>query len=138
MGTSTNGILAYGVDLADNIDWDELYTGSDECEACNNSEDGWESDRACCFDGPDEYVGHVLKAAGITGVGVTWHCSYDYPMFIVGTRRWSAYRGGPVEIPVDSLTVDPGESKKIIKALKVLGLYEDGMTPSWLLCSIWG
>lgn len=32
------------------------------------------------------------------GVFLTLHCSYDYPMHIIGTEAVTAYRGTPMEI----------------------------------------
>src|SRR5688572_5233765 len=89
VGTSTDGILAYGVDLQelDSSDFPD-YRDADECDACAATD--WETRCGECFEGLEEYVEAALGKSGIKGVGLTRHCSYDYSMWILGTRSFRA------------------------------------------------
>jgi|SRR5687768_3415061 len=135
MGVSTDGILAYGVDLQelDSSDFPD-YRDATECEECAATD--WEKRCGECFEGLDEYVSAVLKKAGITGVSLIMHCSYEYPMWILGTHRFTAYRGSPTDVPVDTLAVPEEERGAIRLALTVLGQKQE--EPAWLLATIWG
>jgi len=135
VGTSTDGILAYGVDLQelDSSDFPD-YRDADECDACAATD--WQKRCGECFEGLDEYVSAVLKKAGITGVSLIMHCSYEYPMWILGTHRFRAYRGSPTDVPLNVLTVPEEETEAIRRALTVLG--QGPKKPRWLLASIWG
>ena len=118
MSTSTNGILAYGIDLGEDVDWEEL--GYD-----------WDADK-------DEFVSERLAAEGIKGVGLTRHCSRSEPMWLLTSRSVVVHRGEVVTLNnKERLNVPALETLAIGEAARVLGLATD-VTPQWLLVSFWG
>lgn len=116
MSTSTDAILAYGIDLGEDIDWEEL--------GC-----GWDQDA-------DEFVSKRLAAEGIEGVHLTQHCSLSSPMWLLTSRSIKAYRGDVVTLNKERLNVPALETLAIGEAARVLGLAAD-VTPQWLLVSFW-
>lgn len=125
MGVSTDAILAYGYELPE-IDPEEL-------EWVDEDEDGY-------FDLHDA-VDSRLKEAGITGVGLTSHCSVDYPMHLLTTYERTSWRGSVGKVDAHELVARPsseGWDEKLSAALKVLGLTSPQDRPSWLLVSDWG
>jgi hypothetical protein len=135
MGQSTDGILAYGVDLGE-FDPDEFdgYAETEECDACRAT--NWGVRCGECFDDFEGYVSARLKGAGIQGISVVRHCSESRPMYILCTQSWRAWRGYPVKVSPHQSDVFPGDIQKIRDALKVLGL--EPQKPAWLLASDWG
>jgi len=134
MGTSTDGILAYGVDLQklDSSDFSD-YQNTDECEECSVTD--WGVPCGECYGGLEDYVDAVLRRAGITGVGLIRHCSDLSPMYILGSRSFRARRGSPVKIATDTLEVSEEERGAIRLALTVLE--QEQQQPAWLLASDW-
>jgi hypothetical protein len=117
VSTSTNGILAYGIDLGEDVDWEEL--GYD-----------WDVDK-------DEFVSKRLAAEGIKGVGLTRHCSFSYPLWLLTSRSIVVHRGDVHTLDKAFLNVPTLETLAIGEAARVLGLATD-VTPQWLLVSFWG
>ncbi len=132
MGTSTDGILAYGVDLP-------------EYEGCDYSDLPWAEDGDDEFGDtiarlaggrqyPEEgWLDDKRKAAEACGLELVFHCSYDYPMYILAVRgtEHTASRGYPTEIK-ELPTPDATKLREWCKK------YEIECDPKWLLCSLWG
>lgn len=133
MSTSTDGILAYGIDLSHDVDWKELgYVHVDDCE-CGDAFDECRK----CFDDEGDWLSARLTAEGIKGVGLTRYCSLSYPMWLLTSRSITAYRGdAPVVVDKAFLNVPALETLAIGEAARVLGLATD-VTPQWLLVSFW-
>src|SRR5688572_8483796 len=102
MGVSTNGILIYGVDLGElELDESDGYVQEDACDECAATD--WEVRCGGCFDGVASFLEAKLEAAGIEGVQLTLHCSLDSPMYLLGVRTCTAYRGDPVTVSAETL-----------------------------------
>lgn len=124
MGQSTDAILAYGFVLPDGVQYDVEW--SDE-----------ESDD---YEGLEEDAETQLKAAGITGVRITSHCSHDYPMYLLTTSSTTAWRGSPGIVDASDMVAAPiaGDwDAKLRTAMAVLGLTSEQSAPAWILCSDW-
>ena len=75
------------------------------------------------------------------GVWFESHCSGDYPMYVLATAAFQAYRGYAEVVDVDRLRDDPvagGWDAKLAEALRVLEVTPTQEKPSWLLVSYWG
>lgn len=132
MSTSTDAILAYGIDLGEGIDLEGLgYVHGDDCD-CGLAFD----DCPKCFDNEGEFLSARLKAAGVTGVGLTRHCSLSSSMWLLTSREVRAYRGDVVTLNKERLNVPALETLAIGEAARVLGVAAD-VTPQWLLVSFW-
>ena len=96
MGQSTNGILAFGVDLGDEIPkWLWKHTGVDE-----NGDD------------PHEELEKALAAQGLY---LIMHCSGDYPMYLLAYNEQVANRGSVVKVDLtvpDDLSAWPKKAGK--------------------------
>lgn len=130
MSTPTDAILAYGIDLGEGIDWEELgYVHVEDCEydykECGN-----------CFENEAEFLSARLKVAGITGVGLTRHYSLSSPMWLLTSREIGAYDGDVVKLNKERLNVPALETLAIGEAARVLGVAAD-VTPQWLLVAFW-
>lgn len=133
MSTSTDAILAYGIALSEYVDWElHGYVHVDDCE-CGDAFDECPK----CFDNEGEFVSARLKAAGITGVGLTRHCSWSFPMWLLTSREITSHQGCAVELDKEELNVPAQETLAIGEAARALGLAAD-VTPKWLLVSFWG
>lgn len=130
MSTSTNGILAYGIDLDEDVNWEELgYVHVDDCkcdyEGCTN-----------CADTEEDWLSARLAAEGIKGVGLTRYCSLSSPMWLLTSRSVTVHRGSVHTLDKAFLNVPALETLAIGEAARVLGLAAD-VTPQWLLVSFW-
>jgi hypothetical protein len=138
MGVSTDAILAYGVDLGDDIDLDWLEDVDDIGEALESRlleklagfTDEW-------TDGDETYFDRKQAAEEKTGVEIEYHCSYDYPMYFLAARGsvTRANRGYPQKVPT-LLSRTRYWDESLLEAQKALGL--EVKTPGWYLFSMWG
>lgn len=109
MGQSTNGVLFYG------------YCWSEERTPFPADDADW------------------TEATRALAVEVDSHCSADCPMpFIaaVGSKRL-AYRGRPVRLALDALTVDPLWDVALERFVAELGIAKPHDKPGWWLVSDW-
>lgn len=153
MGTSTDGILAYGYDLGGPDEgWNIRFAGvEDEYENPD-----WYDDENEEGDGFGEVaMKRLLAAVGFTetdwraegyrerlraaeaAVGVTFeaHCSGDYPMHLITAKVFTARRGHAKEV---DFTLPDNADERLAWALDVLGIDVDDKKPAWLLASYWG
>jgi hypothetical protein len=140
MGTSTNGILAYGYDLGDPQDdfdpddfpWYDEDEGFDESAekallaAHGFTETDWRA---------DGYFERKSAAEKTIGVELVAHCSGDYPMYLLAAARQTARRG---YVEVVDRTVPDNADERLRWALGVLGITPKAEKPQWLLVSYWG
>jgi hypothetical protein len=132
VSTSTDGILAYGIDLGEGVDWEELgYVHVDDCE-CGDAFDECRK----CFDDESDWLSTRLENALILGVGLTQYCSPSYPMWLLKSRSITVRRGDAKVLDKAFLNVPALETLAIGEAARVLGLATD-VTPQWLLVSFW-
>lgn len=127
MGISSDGILYFGFEV------------------------GGEEEPPEWMDGHEEFADFLIAKAGLPEdspyevrkriedecpVELQMHCSFDYPMYILGVRgaEHRAHRGFVVEI--DDLTV-PQEKIDAAKAWCEANKIE-WEEPGWLLCSMYG
>ena len=132
MGVSTDGIIAFGIQFDDG----ELpWSGHDDIEEWWNQETGFKGS-ANSDSYYDDIRAHQQKNP--MPVEVVWHCSYDYPMFILSlpNKSINACRGYPTEFKPEDLTVTEAE----LKVLKdFCEKYDIEYTePKWVVCSMWG
>lgn len=118
MSTSTDGILAYGIDLGEDVDWEEL--------GCD-----WDAD-----EDENDWLKTRLTVEGIKGVGLTRYCSLSSPMWLLTSRSVTVHRGSVHTLDKAFLNVPALETLAIGEAARVLGLATD-VTPQWLLVSFW-
>ena len=115
MGVSTDGILFYGAHLP---------------EITENVV------RLLCLDPDEEYDEWELMEELCKKYGLSFgaHCSYDYPVFYVYIKQYSASRGYPEKIINQSILKEDTEKLKLL--LKDLDIEEDQI--GWWLASMWG
>ncbi len=139
MGVSTDAILAFGIDIGEEIpeaiealDLDDFDL---DCLADHEGGLVWRADFT-----PEEENAYGKKARELHDaypVELIIHCSYDYPMYIVAAKdsRYYASRGY-------SKTINPSDLKvkqEDIDALKAwCKKYNVEGEPEWLLFSMWG
>lgn len=154
MGTSTNGILAYGYDLGgDEADWKvrqvDEYGGltldwyDDETEfveaaekrllaAAGFIETDWQV---------DGYFAREREAKERLGVEFEYYGSGDCSMLILAAKVITVHRGDAKLIDVTDLQREPVEyhwDELLGSALTTLGLTPTQERPGWLLTSYWG
>lgn len=156
MGTSTDGILAYGYDIktpGEGMNFRGLHDNDVPAWLMEDSEDedsGWHdfkeaaTARLLAANGftetwetrtGDGYHAREAEAKKALGVEIVSHCSGEYPMFILAAKSQSACRGYPE--PAD-LAVPGNADERLAWALEVLGIKPDADKPQWLLASYWG
>lgn len=151
MSTSTNGILAYGYDLAGgDAEWKVREVGEyGELELGwldEEDDDFWTvaEKRLLAAAGftetdytVDGYWDREREAEARSGVEIESYCSGDYSMLMLAARGsiMTAHRGDCK--PVD-FTVAPDWDDKLRAALEVLGLTPTQERAQWLLCSYRG
>lgn len=162
MGTSTDGILAYGYDLGGDeegwkvretgeygdlkLDWlaDAGEDGDEDNDVVEQmrkrllavvagfTETDWEA---------DGYFDRESDAENAVGVGFESYCSGEYPMYVLAAKVITAKRGDCDVIDMAALS-DPetlaGHDAKLSAALTALGITPAQGKPAWLLCSYWG
>lgn len=156
VGTSTDGILAYGYDLGSPDEWKveglaaygELVRpwlpavdedGPDfaaAVEAALLATTGFtETD-----DRTDGYYRRRGEAADQLGVQVETHCSDGSPMYLLvaSDRCLTARRGFPKTVDPAWLADTAAADERLAWALGVLGLRPLQERPAWLLASWWG
>ena len=127
MGTSTDGLLWYGVSFDGSPD-DGDVLAEKVSEILNGPDDG---EDYLYGDGRE-----WLAANGLVGVEFVTHCSYDYPMYglaVAGTVT-RAYRGSPELVAMDR---EP-DAFSLVAALEALGVSVDTAPLGWHLASLWG
>lgn len=157
MSTSTDAILAYGISLGgededwqvDGVDIDDesgeeiseyverillAANGFAEREPEEDLSPNWLMDTYL----PWRQRRNAALAA--IGVCIVHHCSADYSMYLLATYSVEAARGYPVDLDMESLTMQrirEGWDNRMSDALKALGWSTD-QQPRWILCSHWG
>jgi hypothetical protein len=128
MGTSTDGLLWYGVAIDGSPDdGDEL---AEKILAITDG-DPDDEDNYLYGDGREWLAEH-----GLTGVEFVDHCSYEYPMYgiaVAGTLT-RASRGYPRRVDPTE-TPDPAP---VIAVMAALGAPVDADAVGWHLASMWG
>ncbi len=127
MGISNDGILVYGIDFgsADDMVGTTAALFEEGEETGDVGIEKWMS-----------YAGGEEFWKGEPGPLVyVRHCSYDYPMFIIGFKGTvtEASRGNPSSITFPTIEPDPAPLKKFCE--------EHGLEyepPRWLLCTMNG
>lgn len=143
MGTSTNGILAYGYDLGEDFaglndyqrdepDWFDEREGWRESahitllKAHGFAETDWQA---------DGFFERKREAEKAMGVELKAYCSSEYSMYLLAAKVQTCYRGDAD--PVD-LTLPDNADERLSWALGVLGITPKADKPQWLLASYWG
>jgi hypothetical protein len=142
MGVSSDGLLVYGYDLGELDDWEPAWQDEDEdfaesvmtrlLVASGFTETDWQV---------DGYFARKSEAEERLGVELVTHCSYDYPMYVLGAAEFRAYRGYPKALDLAELSnpeVLSGWNAKLASALEVLEITPEQGHPQWILCSIYG
>src|SRR5687767_10674874 len=132
MGTSTDGILAYGYDMGESFgikyedpdpSWvTEDGTYSSDVARALFAAAGVELEPHGYFD-PDD----LLEACGVE---LVYHCSDRCTMYILAAKHTTAYRGSPVAI---DLTLPDNADERLAWAVETLGLDVGDQKPRWLL-----
>ena len=155
MGTSTNGILAYGYDLQglgegmrfkdlaeyDVPDWirdadedtgwkDFEYAAERRLLDAHGFTETWETRVT-----EEGYFSREQAAKTAMGVQIESHCSSEYSMFLLAAKVMIARRGFPETI---DFTLPDDADERLAWAVEVLGLDVGDQKPRWLLASYWG
>lgn len=149
MGTSTDGILAYGFDLGEDygFEWDDesprpVWVDSDEYEAAENvllAADGFTEPEPDFNDDREGWLAWSSRrdeAIKALGVEIVYHCSDECSMHILAAKHFRNSRGFAVEVDFD---LPENADERLAWAVEVLGLdkFKDE-EPRWLLASWWG
>ena len=117
MGTSTDAILFYGIDLGED-GLDSIY---------ESNKDLYDAIQDCSL--PDEMV-EKLKD-NLCEIG--YHCSGECPMYYIFASKERAWRGYPQEI--ENLDVDLIWNDQLKEFCEVIGI--EYQKPKWYLASYW-
>lgn len=134
MGTSTNGILFYGVDLGEWVQptsWHyDLY------------EDGWEYEylhRLGVKPDRDNWYSYQLVKQYFGGdFGINTHCSDEYPMYYIYGKKFQSRRGYSQRINEKDLMESKSAHKQVIELANALDIEIDPADIGWHLVSYWG
>ena len=154
MGTSTDGILAYGYNLGGEdggfevaetneygglkLGWlaeddDSMGAAQDRLlAAAGFTETDWQA---------DGYFERKRAAEESLGVQFDIYCSDGCPLYILAAKVITVSRGYVEPIDMTELVEAPnvnGWDAKLAAALSTLGLTPKQEKPAWLLCSYWG
>lgn len=158
MGTSTNGVLAYGYDLGGGEaewkiegldeyeewapDWfdrgednsDDVVTAAEEhlLRSTGFTEIDWHA---------DGYFEREAAAKAAVGVEFETYCSGDYPIWALVAHKITCYRGDAVPVDVaalEALRVEQDWDGKLQRAVTTLGITPKQEKPCWLLLSYMG
>lgn len=126
MGISSDGILVYGIQLKEEF-FDDSFSDDEDIE----------NEDAGGLSGAKLLSWMQYHNKPVDDIILVTHCSYDYPMYILGINETecTAWRGSPVKIK--SLSIDPEwdiKIKSFIKKYKIKTTKSIG----WWLCSIYG
>lgn len=151
MGTTTNGILAYGYDLGSGDEWRVDGASVARMEALADDDAGLtEAVEAALLAAvgftetdwrADGYFDRKKAAEKRAGVEVEHHCHGDYPMYLLSAHTITAYRGDVETVDFAALTAQAEAEEwdaKLSDALAVLGIKPKQERPAWLLVSYWG
>ncbi len=141
MGTSTDAILCYGINLDedkyDELPWNEKT--EDWEDVYEDIDDWWEQVNGCDYGVIGDYdLLYEWRKENPMPFELVWHCSYDYTMYILAVPDTviTANRGYPQVVAVPK----PVDFKKCLDFRNFCDKYKinmgDGLT--WLLCSMWG
>lgn len=161
MGTSTDGILAYGYDLGGSgnewlfaevdgeygpptMPWFLEATEADDPDG-ERDYGGLFMDRLLAVHGftetdwqVDGYWDRKQAAEEALGVELVFHCSGEYPMVILAAKSVTARRGSPKTIDPEWLADVHHANDRLAWALTALGVTPKATGPAWLLASNWG
>ncbi len=154
MGTSTDGILAYGYNLGGGdaewnikevgeygsiqVPWlseDDSFTDVAEKRILTSvgfTEDDWQV---------EGYFARLKEAEGRAGVEFEHYCSDSYSAYVLAAKVITANRGDCLTIDFEALTREATENRwdeKLARAIEALGITPTQERPTWLLCSWWG
>lgn len=138
MGISSNGVLAFGFDLGEDLSETGLKPddeGDWEFEDLIAKEAGiepWSENAA------EDRYDRKKTAIAACPVDLVQHCSFDYPMYILAVRGTylTASRGYAEKIAPEFINVPP---ENIEKAKKWCDDHRiKWQEPSWILASLYG
>lgn len=144
MGTSTDAILAYGFNLG-GLDKGISFKGFDDGDMPEWAEGDFDEavhKRLLASVGFDEkwskenegFFARKREAERLLRVELVYHCSSEYPMYILSAKAFSANRGYPVTV---DFNIPADADKHLQEAAEVLELDLGNRTPRWLLASYW-
>jgi hypothetical protein len=158
MGTSTNGVLAYGYNLSDGDEWLIKEVGEygqpklDWYDDREEAEDGFvgQAEAKLLIDvagftetdwRADGYFARKKAADALVGVEFEHYCHSEYPMYVLAAHVITVHRGDSKLLNLGELAADParqGWDVKLAAAAKALGITPRQAEPGWILCSYWG
>jgi len=138
MGQSTNAIMAFGIDLGEEL--------PDSFHAHDDEDDGFESEHflACdfCIEIPEwtpetntEYWKAKWTAIAAIPIELIEHCSSEYPMYFLAVRgtKQTALRGHTVD--ADQRDIEPSEIDALRAFCERHGV--EWKEPKWQIFSMW-
>ena len=162
MGVSTDGIICFGIEIEeDEAPWQEDYEEIDDWWLDVNNfqnpfrnpydesgeHDNWIKEKYPNM--TDRQISDTEEVENFFDakrkwqkenpipVDLVWHCSYDYPMFILAVKgtKINASRGYPRRFSLKNISAE--EIKTLTDFCKKYKI-EFEEEPSWILCSMWG
>ena len=144
MGTSTDAIICYGIQIGKDGDMPEIFCEDDrdfddiliEAFGCppqvewadsGSQKDAWDKD----WEARNKFKKEL-------GLELVRHCYLDETMYCLAITKsiQTVHRGYPEEVEANTVVREYAWDKKLAEAIKVLKL-EDA-TPKWWLQSYWG
>lgn len=129
MGLSTDAYLFFGAEIIDTDSGkypEELQKKMEENEESEEPE--YEEDIV------NEWIEE--KMSEVEGVKLDHHCSCEYPVFYIHTKKYSASRGYSEEIDQNEMIDTEEDKKKIQKVLDSMGIKDAKI--GWYLASYMG
>jgi len=129
MGTSTDAILCYGIEVKNEDGDNGDLSGEDIAKFFGITEEELEMSEEDAV----ELVENLLEDSPLE---LERHCSGDYPMYILHLKGYHhrAWRGNPQKIVTDELFVAPVDNES---AIAWCSEHNIEWTPEWLLASDW-
>ena len=133
MGTSTDGILVFGIALEEGTEPGFLEDYDGDFDEFLNDLSGLPKYSESGHDFAEQQ-----KFRENFPVDLTWHCSFEYPMYIVAVRgtKVTAHRGNPVEINPANLAISDEKKAALKEFCETYGI--EWSEPKWWLVSMWG
>lgn len=132
MGVSTDAILVFGIPVGEEDEHPEFMGNFDDFDDYLDSLSGLPQYGEPGYSSKARQEFHDKCPADLV-----WHCSYEYPMYILAVRGTEirAYRGDEVEITPEKLVVPETKLAEFRAWIAERGIQDE---PRWYLCSMWG
>lgn len=131
MGTSTDAIVCYGIELGDENEIPEWVW---ELAGVKDTRDDDDDDGSA--------VSALTEALNKSKLDLVEHCSNECPMYVLAAKKSvaRAWRGSPVSLHLAKMEDETGAYRYLFQeTLQRIGKssQDKGTRPHWLICSMW-